>query len=127
LQIDAMDSNIAAALIGAVATVTAAVITIIYTSRRDRSPPSNELDEILERLERYRQRATFGAVAGLLGLNPLTLFNGYPRTPRTSWVVSKTTGKPTGQGGSAVHPDLLKNPYVISNSAALKAWLKTHP
>ena len=86
-----------------------------------------DLDSILARLERHRQRATFGAVAGLRGREPLTLFDGYPRTPRTSWVVSKSTGRPTGQDGSAVHPDLFQNPHVICNSAELKAWLETHP
>ena len=135
-----MDSNIAAALIGAGATVVGAVLTIIYNRRRDHRPPSNwdsssitpvwrspDLDSILACLERYRQRATFGAVAGLLGREPLTLFDGYPRTPRTSWVVSKSTGKPTGQDGSALHPDLFKNPHVITNSGELKSWLETHP
>jgi len=136
-----MDSNIAATLIAASATVAAAVITTVYTMRRDRSLPSTgrtpsiipdrgspDLESILARLERYHQRATFGAVAGLLGRGPLTLFDGYPRrTPRTSWVVSKSTGKPTGQEGSALHPDLFKNPNVISNSGELKSWLATHP
>jgi len=88
---------------------------------------SPDLDSILARLERYRQRVTFGAVAGLLGREPLTLFDGYPRTPRTSWVVSKSTGKPTGQDGTALHPDLFKNPHVITNSGELKSWLATHP
>jgi hypothetical protein len=120
--------------------VAAAVITTIYARRRDHTPrsygkaPSTarvsgspDLDGILACLERHRQRATFGAVAGLLGREPLTLFDGYPRTRRTSWVVSKSTGRPTGQEGAAVHPDLFQNPHVISNGAELKAWLETHP
>ena len=116
------------------------VLTIVYTRRRDDSQQSSshtssitpdwrspDLDSILARLERYRQRATFGAVAGFLGREPLTLFDGYPRMPRTSWVVSKSTGKPTGQDGSALHPDLFKNPHVITNSGELKSWLAIHP
>jgi hypothetical protein len=134
-----MDSNIVVALIGAGATVAAAVISTAYARRRDHSPSnghapstapvkgSANLDSILERLERYRQRATFGAVAELLGREPFTLFDGYPRIPRTSWVVSKSSGRPTGQDGSALHPDLFQNPHVISNSAELKAWLASHP
>jgi hypothetical protein len=42
------------------------------------------LDEILDVLERHRQRATFGAVAALLEREPLSLFNGYVRSPKTS-------------------------------------------
>lgn len=136
----AMDSNIAAALIGAGATVAAALITTIYVRRRDHSPPTNgqtqnassfvippDLDDILVRLERHRQRATFGAVAGLVGREPLKLFDGCPRTPRSSWVVSKSTGQPTGQGASMIHPDLFKNPHIITNSSQLRAWLASHP
>jgi hypothetical protein len=139
-RVDFMDTNIVVALIGAAGVVTAAVIPIIFARRRDHSPPSNgqapstasvgvslNLGDILARLEQYRQRATFGAVAGLLHREPLTLFDGYPRSPRTSWVVSKSTGKPTGQDGSALHPDLFKNPHVISYSAELESWLATHP
>lgn len=84
------------------------------------------LDAILERLERHRQRATFGAVAGLLGREPVKLFEGYPRIPRTSWVVSKDTGLPTGQRSSETHPDLCKNPYVIRSSQELRDRLATH-
>jgi len=36
-----MDSNIAAALVGASVTVAATVLTIVYTRRRDPSPPSS--------------------------------------------------------------------------------------
>src|SRR5262245_47231094 len=127
-----MDATITAAIIGAGATVAPAIITLVYTRRRDHAPPSKEhvpsaapvvgspnLDSILERLERYHQRATFGAVAGLLGHEPLTLFDGYPRTPRTSWVVNKDTGRPTGQDWAALHPDLLRNPHIISSSTEL--------
>jgi hypothetical protein len=134
-----MDSNIAVALIGAGATIAAAVISAVLIRHRSHPQPSSQqsppassmkdpdLDSILLRLERHRQRATFGAVAGLLGRDPLTLFNDYPRSPRTSWVVGKSTGKPTGQSGTDLHPDLLKNPHVISGSAELKTWLASHP
>src|SRR5262249_49503943 len=86
-----MDSAIIVGLIGVEATIGAAVITAIYSRRGDDGPPARRMkqsndvagtnpdsDAILERLERYRQRATFGAVAGVPGLEPQTLFDGYP-------------------------------------------------
>jgi hypothetical protein len=135
-----MDSTIVAALIGGGATIAAAIIAVAYSKRHENEPrhlgrtgPSTsestnrDLDSILERLERHRQRATFGAVAGLLGCEPMKLFDGYPRIPRTSWVVSKSTGEPTGQSGSEIHPDLYSNPHVIQSTSELKAWLSSHP
>jgi hypothetical protein len=62
----------------------------------------------------------------MLGREQLILFDGYLRTPRTSWVVSKSTGKPTGQDDSAIHPDLFKYPRIITSSGELKSWLATH-
>jgi hypothetical protein len=135
-----MDSNIVAALITGVSTVAAAVVTVVYTRQRCESTPSNrrtsvvasaggslDFDAILARLENHHQRATFGAIAGYLGREPLTLFDGYPqRTPRTSWVVSKSTGKPTGQEGSALHPALFENPHVIRDTGNLRSCLASH-
>src|SRR5262249_187677 len=39
------------------------------------------LDGILDVLERHHQRATYGAVAGIIGKEPASLFGGYARTP----------------------------------------------
>jgi hypothetical protein len=91
-----------------------------------RTPQELTLDEILDVLERHRQRATFGAVAGILGREPRSLFNGYVRTPRTAWVVSKTTGLPTGTKESDYPAGLLQNKQVINTSDELRAWLREH-
>ncbi len=48
------------------------------------APQMPTLDEILDVLERHHQRATFGAVGGVLGRDPRSLFNGYVRTPKTA-------------------------------------------
>jgi hypothetical protein len=142
-----MDSNIAGALIGAAATVAATDITVVYTRRTDRPQSSRvqtyypthvqassptrvqnspELSDILSRLERHGQRATFSAVAGLLGREPLTLLKGFDRSPRTSWIVSKSTGMPPLHDASMLHPELLLNPHVITGSIELKSWLAAH-
>jgi len=85
------------------------------------------LDDILERLERYRQRARFTAVSGLLGVNPFTMFQGYPRNYRTCWVVAKDTGLPTTFSPEQCHPDLGKNTHIIETADELSQWLATNP
>ena len=85
-------------------------------------PQKLTLDEILDVLERHHQRATFGAVADLLGRDRRSLFNGYVRTPRTAWVVSKSTGLPTGT--KDYPPGLRQNERVIDTAEDLRVWLQ---
>lgn len=87
--------------------------------RRQSSLPEEEaaarklsLDDILDILGRHHQRATFGAVAGVLGREPRSLFNGYTRTPKTAWVVNRATGLPTGTNKSDYPDGLLRNERV---------------
>lgn len=53
------------------------------------------LTDILERLQRHRQAATYGAIAGVLGVNPRRLMAKQHMSFRNSWAVSKTTRRPT--------------------------------
>ena len=92
--------------------------------RRRRSCAQLTLDQILDILQHHRQRATFGAVAGVLGREPQNLFKGRPRTPRTAWVVSKDTGQPTGHKESELPPDLFKNEHVITTREELLQWIE---
>jgi len=82
------------------------------------------LDEILDVLERHHQRATFGAVAGTLGRDPRSLFNGYVRSPKTAWVVNKTTRLPTGTKEGDYPPGLLEKEQVIDAPEELRVWLR---
>jgi hypothetical protein len=91
-----------------------------------RPPKEPTLGEILDALERHHQRATFGAVAGILGREPQSLFNGYARTPKTSWVVSKTTGLPTGTKKEDYPSGLLENARIIDAPDGLRSWLREH-
>jgi hypothetical protein len=84
------------------------------------------LDVLCERLERHVQRATYTAVADLLGLNPQSMFIGYPFTPRYSWVVAKDNEIPTKFHVTQMHPDLFSNPTVISTAVELQEWLESH-
>ena len=81
------------------------------------------LDRILDALDHYRQRATYGAVAGLVGRIARSLMQGRPRDARHSWVVRKADGRPTGYAPSECHPELATRSRVIATAADLRAWL----
>jgi len=81
------------------------------------------LDFVLDTLEQGRQRATYGAVARLLGKTPRTLMRGRERGPRHSWVVNRSNGLPTGYDEGLQHPELALNAHVIDSREELEAWL----
>jgi len=83
------------------------------------------LDTVLDTLEQTRQRATYGAVAKLLGKTPRTLMRGRERGPRHSWVVSRNSGLPTGYDESLLHPELALNAHIIDSREELEALLVT--
>jgi hypothetical protein len=88
------------------------------------------LSPIVEQLERHRQAATYGAVAGVIGGVARFLMSNRPRDHRHSWVVSKETQRPTGYRPSEMHPALIRSVEekgVIEMPEELKAWLKRHP
>ena len=81
------------------------------------------LTPLLYRLQDLRQRATYGAVAGVLDRPAWFLMKGRPRDPLHSWVVNARTGRPTGYAEDAVHPDLLARDHVVGSADALRALL----
>ncbi len=85
--------------------------------------PVLTLDGILDALERHHQRATFGAVAAILGRDQRSLFKGYVRTPKTGWVVNKATGRPTGSNPEEIPDGLLEKERVINSAEELRVWL----
>ena len=89
--------------------------------------PADTLDQILDALHRARQRATYGAVAGVLGAAPRTLMKQRGRDQRHSWVVSRKSGQPTGYEPDQLHPDLALVDHVIESRDELSAWLLAQP
>lgn len=89
-------------------------------------PDTDALTFVLLRLEQARQRATYGAVAGVLGVPAMFLMNGRPRDPLHSWVVSKRHGTPTGYAPEQHHPELFRHDRVIETAAALERFLDEH-
>ena len=83
------------------------------------------MDQILDALDRSHQRATYGAVASLLGKAPRTLMQGRERDQRHSWVVSRQTGEPTGYHPDQMHPSLREHDQVLDTREALADWLQS--
>jgi hypothetical protein len=65
-----------------------------------------QLDEILDLLNRHRQRATYGAVGAIVDRPASFLMGGRPRDHRHSWIVNQETELPTGYGPEHMHPEL---------------------
>jgi hypothetical protein len=84
------------------------------------------LEAVLDQLDRWHQRATYGAVAGVTGGSAQSLMRGRVHGPRDSWVVSARTKRPTGYTDAETHPALLERPHVISTGAELGAWMEEH-
>lgn len=75
------------------------------------------LDEIVEFLNDDQTRATYGAVAGVLGVPPISLGARLGRRRiEASWIVSASSGLPTGYGEREMHPALLSKAEVITNA-----------
>ena len=89
--------------------------------------PEDPLTDLLHRLQDARQRATYGAVAGVLGAVPLYVMSGRPRNPLHSWVVSAKTGLPSKYAPDEQHADLLARDRVVSTADDLRAWLDAGP
>jgi len=86
-----------------------------------------QLERLLSSLEGHRQRATYGAVGGVVGLPAQSIMSGRPKVPRNSWVVSAKDGMPTGYLPSQAHPSLFFNKKVIASPSELAAWWQEHP
>ncbi len=96
--------------------ITTQLLTEIHMS-------SAALDQILDELDVARQRATYGAVAAVVGASPRTLMSGRERGPRHSWVVNLRSGLPTDYADELIHPQLTTSDTIIKTKDDLIAWL----
>ncbi|HEY0241559.1 MAG TPA: hypothetical protein VGC52_02740 [Gemmatimonadaceae bacterium] len=81
------------------------------------------LDSILDQLNEFHQRATYGAVAGVVNSSPRSLMTGRERDPRSSWIVRRETGLPTGYRDEQKHSALTEREKIIGSPDELRAWL----
>jgi hypothetical protein len=82
-------------------------------------------DEIVEVLDQRGQRATYGAVAAILGQSPRSLLKGRDRGRRFSWIVNRGTGLPTGYEEEQIDPRLRDSAPAIASEAELRTWLES--
>lgn len=82
------------------------------------------LESIVALLNRYHQRATYGAVADLAGGIPRSIMRGRPRNWLNSWVVNQETGLPTAYPVPKIHPAIEERSHILSSATELRAWLE---
>jgi hypothetical protein len=83
----------------------------------------HNVDSILEQLGRFRQRATYGAVAGVVDTAPRSLMIGRERDQKSCWIVSRQTSLPTGYTPEQTHPEIGARDRVLSSPEELRVWL----
>ena len=88
--------------------------------------PRATLDQILDALDAARQRATYGAVAAVVGASPRVLMSGRERNQRHSWVVNLKSGLPTDYADELIHPELASSTIIIKTGDDLVNWLEAH-
>ena len=92
---------------------------------RAKRPMSNHLslEDVVDFLNRRELRATYGAVAEVVGRPATFLMSGIPRAPRYSWIVNQKTLVPTGYTEEERHPALTTKSFVIRTGAELRSWM----
>lgn len=89
-----------------------------------RTVPTLSLPGVLDVLERHRQRATYGAVAELLGKTPRSLMQGLPKNWRNSFVVNQASGEPSEYHDLQKHPALREPETILSTPQELATFLR---
>ncbi len=89
------------------------------------SKHSYQLSKIVASLSMHSQRATYGAVGGLVGLPARSVMAGQPKSKENSWVVAAKTGKPTGYLPAETDSQLNSRALVISTAEELASWLRS--
>ena len=96
------------------------------TTTPSTSEKTARLLRVVELLDLYGQRATYGAVGGVVGRPAQSVMQGQPKTHRNSWVVSATHLTPTGYDEAERDPRLFSRNTVLRTPEALAAWLRSH-
>ena len=85
------------------------------------------VESISQVLNRKRIRATYGAVAAIVGCNPQNVMQDRPNNHQNSWIVNGGTNLPTGYGPQDHHPDLVTLPIIVRDPKKLRRILEREP
>jgi hypothetical protein len=81
-------------------------------------------DQIIVLLDQHHQRATYGALAGIVGGIAQSVMKDRPKVPQHSWIVSgDPPNLPTGYTSNQISPQLAERPHVLRTSEELRQWL----
>jgi len=83
-----------------------------------------DVELVSQVLNRRKIRATYGAVAAVVGCIPRNVMRGLPISQENSWVVCSKTGLPTGYGPQDLHPDLIRLPTIVRDPRRLSQILE---
>ncbi len=90
------------------------------TTRSRNSIAAVSLEDILRFLNEEQVRATYGAVAEVLRVFPISMGARLgPRRPEASWIVNAFNGLPTDYSEDEWHPALLSQGEVIASGRVL--------
>ena len=92
----------------------------------EQATATKTIDNIVDQLDHFRQRATYGAVAAVVNRSPRNLMDKRTRSPRDSWVVSRKDGMPSKYPPEQVHPEIKTRESILATGAELESWL-TNP
>ncbi|MCY4268770.1 MAG: hypothetical protein OXE80_01175, partial [Gammaproteobacteria bacterium] len=82
------------------------------------------INDVLGLLDAMKNRATYSAVATVLGIEPKEvggLLGG--RRPETSWIVRNDTKLPTGYSEKQRHSDLYQSEKILNDGNELESLL----
>lgn len=83
------------------------------------------IETILDCLNETHTRATYSAVAAVIGGGPRNVSPLLaPRRPRASWVVNARTGMPTGYTAAQMDPELTPQTPLVRTGDDLKVLLQ---
>ncbi|MCX7067703.1 MAG: hypothetical protein NTW85_08445 [Methylococcales bacterium] len=86
-----------------------------------------QLSQLVAALAKHSQKATYTAVAGVVGLPARTAMQSLLKDPQSEWVVAKPSHQPTGYSTNQLRPPLKSNSSVIVSATALATWWAKHP
>ena len=89
----------------------------------EQATTTHTIDTIVDQLDRFRQRATYGAIAAVVNRSPRNLMDKRTRSPRDSWVVSRKDGMPSQYPPDQVHPEIKARDSILSTGSELESWL----